>query len=166
MVRLLECAHLQALKFGVHFAISREVVGIGANRRNTQTDPPGRYYICARGCCSLELSTGSLVSVITRNMRIVAGCSHATAMESVLCRAPQDVVVVGAATCREVSLFAAGFAKHASHCAQIVLLQTMQYLISRIENSAIITVTQSLRLLSWNGEPFLGQVTWENAKAA
>jgi thioredoxin reductase (NADPH) len=47
-------AHLQALKFGVRFAISREVIGLeqidGIHRLTFQ----GGIPLCARACCSLR----------------------------------------------------------------------------------------------------------------
>ena len=66
----------------------------------------------------------------------------------------------------QASLFMAGFAKHVHHIVRrSSFSETMsQYLISRIENSAHITVHTESEIVALDGEPFLKRVTWEDAK--
>ena len=160
-------AHLQALKFGVHFAISREVVGVeqidGIHRLTLQ----GGITICARavvvasGAQYRKLSVGNYQKYENRGLYYAA-----TAMESVLCRDQEVVVVGGGNSAGQASLFMAGFAKHVHHIVRrSSFSETMsQYLISRIENSAHITVHTESEIVELDGEPFLKAVTWENAK--
>ena len=160
-------AHLQALKFGVHFAISREVVGVaqidGIHRLTLQ----GGITICARavvvasGAQYRKLSVGNYQKYENRGLYYAA-----TAMESVLCRDQEVVVVGGGNSAGQASLFMAGFAKHVHHIVRrSSFSETMsQYLISRIENSAHITVHTESEIVALDGEPFLKAVTWENAK--
>jgi len=161
-------AHLQALKFGVHFAISREVVGVeqidGIHRLTLQ----GGITICARavivasGAQYRKLSVGNYQKYENRGLYYAA-----TAMESVLCRDQEVVVVGGGNSAGQASLFMAGFAKHVHHIVRrSSFSETMsQYLISRIENSAHITVHTESEIVALDGEPFLKTVTWENAKS-
>ena len=161
-------AHLQALKFGVHFAISREVVGVeqidGIHRLTLQ----GGITICARavvvasGAQYRKLSVGNYQKYENRGLYYAA-----TAMESVLCRDQEVVVVGGGNSAGQASLFMAGFAKHVHHIVRrSSFSETMsQYLISRIENSAHITVHTESEIVALDGEPFLKRVTWENAKS-
>lgn len=161
-------AHLQALKFGVRFAISREVVGVeqidGIHRLTLQ----GGITICARavivasGAQYRKLSVGNYQKYENRGLYYAA-----TAMESVLCRDQEVVVVGGGNSAGQASLFMAGFAKHVHHIVRrSSFSETMsQYLISRIENSAHITVHTESEIVALDGEPFLKRVTWENAKS-
>jgi len=161
-------AHLQALKFGVHFAISREVVGVeqidGIHRLTLQ----GGITICARavvvasGAQYRKLSVGNYQKYENRGLYYAA-----TAMESVLCRDQEVVVVGGGNSAGQASLFMGGFAKHVHHIVRrSSFSETMsQYLISRIENSAHITVHTESEIVALDGEPFLKTVTWENAKS-
>ena len=161
-------AHLQALKFGVHFAISREVIGVeqidGIHRLTLQ----GGITICARavvvasGAQYRKLNVGNYQKYENRGLYYAA-----TAMESVLCRDQEVVVVGGGNSAGQASLFMAGFAKHVHHIVRrSSFSETMsQYLISRIENSAHITVHTESEIVALDGEPFLKRVTWENAKS-
>ena len=160
-------AHLQALKFGVRFAISREVVGVeqidGIHRLTLQ----GGITVCARavvvasGAQYRKLSVGNYQKYENRGLYYAA-----TAMESVLCRDQEVVVVGGGNSAGQASLFMAGFAKHVHHIVRrSSFSETMsQYLISRIENSAHITVHTESEIAALDGEPFLKRVTWKNAK--
>jgi len=161
-------AHLQALKFGVRFAISREVVGVeqidGIHRLTLQ----GGITICARavvvasGAQYRKLSVGNYQKYENRGLYYAA-----TAMESVLCRDQEVIVVGGGNSAGQASLFMSGFAKHVHHIVRgSSFSETMsQYLISRIENSAHITVHTESEIVALDGEPFLKRVTWENAKS-
>ena len=161
-------AHLQALKFGVHFAISREVVGVeqidGIHRLTLQGGISiwARAIVVASGAQYRKLSVGNYQKYENRGLYYAA-----TAMESVLCRDQEVVVVGGGNSAGQASLFMAGFAKHVHHIVRrSSFSETMsQYLISRIENSAHITVHTESEIVALDGEPFLKRVTWENAKS-
>ena len=161
-------AHLQALKFGVHFAISREVIAVeqidGIHRLTLQGGIPiyARAIVAASGAQYRKLSVGNYEKYENRGLYYAA-----TAMESVLCRDQEVVVVGGGNSAGQASLFMAGFAKHVHHIVRrSSFSETMsQYLISRIENSAHITVHTESEIVALDGEPFLKRVTWENAKS-
>ena len=161
-------AHLQALKFGVRFAISREVVGVeqidGIHRLTLQGGISiwARAIVVASGAQYRKLSVGNYQKYENRGLYYAA-----TAMESVLCRDQEVVVVGGGNSAGQASLFMGGFAKHVHHIVRrSSFSETMsQYLISRIENSAHITVHTESEIVALDGEPFLKRVTWENAKS-
>jgi len=161
-------AHLQALKFGVHFAISREVIGVeqidGIHRLTLQGGISiwARAIVVASGAQYRKLSVGNYQKYENRGLYYAA-----TAMESVLCRDQEVVVVGGGNSAGQASLFMGGFAKHVHHIVRrSSFSETMsQYLISRIENSAHITVHTESEIVALDGEPFLKRVTWENAKS-
>ena len=128
--------HLQALKFGVQFAISREVV--------STTQMNGHHQ--------LLLSSGLAVSA--RSVGIASGARYrrldvanyeafdnrglfyaATAMEALLCRDQEIVVVVGGNSAGQASVFFSGVATHVHHIVRGPSLHSSmsQYLISRID---------------------------------
>src|SRR5260370_16457989 len=88
-------AHLQALKFGVHFAISREVITIeqvdGMHKLTLQGGIPvcARAVVVASGAQYRKLDVENYVKYENRGLHYAA-----TAMESVLCR-NQELVIVG-----------------------------------------------------------------------
>src|SRR5580692_9143577 len=161
-------AHLQALKFGVHFAISREVIGVeqidGIHRLTLQGGISiwARAIVVASGAQYRKLSVGNYQKYENRGLYYAA-----TAMESVLCRDQEVVVVGGGNSAGQASLFMSGFARHVHHIVRrSSFSETMsQYLISRIENSAHITLHTESEIVALDGEPFLKKVTWENAKS-
>jgi thioredoxin reductase (NADPH) len=158
-------AQLQALKFGAQFAISREVVGV--NQIN--------------GIHKLALATG--VSICARTVVVASGAQYrrlglkndaryencglyyaATAMESLLCRDQEVIVVGGGNSAGQASMFLSGVAKHVHHIVRGSSLDvTMsQYLISRIKSSARISVYTHSEIVQLEGEPSLSSVTWSN----
>ena len=160
--------HLQALKFGVDFSISREVVSAA------QSD----------GLHRLVLSGGS--AVCTRSVVIASGARYrrlevenqadfenrglyyaATAMESLLCRNVEIVVVGGGNSAGQASVFLSGFAKHVHHLIRGESLESTmsQYLISRIERSPHITLYTQTEIVGLRGEGALELVTWTNRKS-
>jgi thioredoxin reductase (NADPH) len=159
--------HLQALKFGVHFAISRDVVS------TTQAD----------GLHRLMLSNGLIVCA--RSVVIASGARYrhlkvsnhhefenrgiyyaATAMESVLCRDREIIVVGGGNSAGQASVFLSGVAKHVHHIIRGVSLESSmsQYLISRIERSPHITLHTHTEIDRLEGNASLEFVTWTNRK--
>jgi thioredoxin reductase (NADPH) len=158
-------AQLQALKFGVHFAISREVITVeqldGIHKLTLQ----GGHQVCARtvvvasGAQYRKLGVENYLKYENRGLYYAA-----TAMESVLCRDQEVIVVGGGNSAGQASLFLSGIAKHVHHLVRRPsFAETMsQYLISRIENSSHITVHTKSEIVELDGDPSLERVTWAN----
>ena len=158
-------AQLQALKFGVHFAISREVITVeqldGIHKLTLQ----GGHQVCARtvvvasGAQYRKLGVNNYVKYENRGLYYAA-----TAMESVLCRDQEVIVVGGGNSAGQASLFLSGIAKHVHHLVRgPSFAETMsQYLISRVENSSHITVHTKSEIVELDGDPSLERVTWAN----
>jgi thioredoxin reductase (NADPH) len=159
-------AHLQALKFGVHFAISREVIGVeqidGIHRLTLQ----GGISVCARAVVVASGAQYRKLAVENYQKYENRGLYYAaTAMESVLCRDQEVIVVGGGNSAGQASLFLTSFAKHVHHIIRrSSFSETMsQYLIARIESSDHITVHTESEIVALDGDPFLKGVTWEKA---
>jgi thioredoxin reductase (NADPH) len=158
-------AQLQALKFGVHFAISREVITLeqldGIHKLTLQ----GGHQICARtvvvasGAQYRKLGVENYLKYENRGLYYAA-----TAMESVLCRDQEVIIVGGGNSAGQASLFLSGIAKHVHHLVRgPSFAETMsQYLISRVENSSQITVHTKSEIVELDGDPSLERVTWAN----
>ena len=158
-------AQLQALKFGVHFAISREVITVeqldGIHKLTLQ----GGHQICARtvvvasGAQYRKLGVEHYLKYENRGLYYAA-----TAMESELCRDHEVIIVGGGNSAGQASLFLSGIAKHVHHLVRgPSFAETMsQYLISRVENSSHITVHTKSEIVELDGEPSLERVTWAN----
>jgi thioredoxin reductase (NADPH) len=158
-------AHLQALKFGVHFAISREVITIeqvdGIHKLTLQGEIPlcARAVVVASGAQYRKLNVENYVKYENRGLHYAA-----TAMESVLCRNQEVVIVGGGNSAGQASLFLSGIAKHVHHLVRrSSFAETMsQYLISRIENSSHITVYTESEIVALDGDRSLERVSWVN----
>ena len=158
-------AQLQALKFGVHFAISREVITVeqldGIHRLTLQ----GGHQVCARtvvvasGAQYRKLGVENYLKYENRGLYYAA-----TAMESELCRDHEVIIVGGGNSAGQASLFLSGIAKHVHHLVRgPSFAETMsQYLISRVENSSHITVHTKSEIVELDGDPSLERVTWAN----
>lgn len=158
-------AQLQALKFGVQFAISREVNAIeqidGIHKLTLQ----GGIQVCARtvvvasGAQYRKLDLDNYLKYENRGLYYAA-----TAMESVLCRDREVIVVGGGNSAGQASLFLSGIAKHVHHIVRgPSFAESMsQYLISRIENSSHITVYTKSEIVALDGDSSLERVTWVN----
>src|ERR1700723_2184242 len=158
-------AQLQALKFGVHFAISREVITVeqldGIHKLTLQ----GGHQICARtvvvasGAQYRKLSVENYLKYENRGLYYAA-----TAMESVLCRDQEVIIVGGGNSAGQASLFPSGIAKHVYPLVRgPSFAETMsQYLISRVENSSHITLHTKSEIVELDGDPSLERVTWAN----
>jgi thioredoxin reductase (NADPH) len=159
-------AQLQALKFGVHFAISREVITVeqldGIHKLTLQ----GGHQMCARtvvvasGAQYRKLGVENYLKYENRGLYYAA-----TAMESVLCRDQEVIIVGGGNSAGQASLFLSGIAKHVHHLVRgPSFAETMsQYLISRVENSSHITVHTKSEIVELDGDPSLERVTWANS---
>jgi thioredoxin reductase (NADPH) len=158
-------AQLQALKFGVNFAISREVITIeqtdGIHKLTLEDDIQvcARTVVVASGVQYRKLDLEHYVKYENRGLYYAA-----TAMESVLCRDQEVVIVGGGNSAGQASLFLSGIAKHVHHIVRgPSFADTMsQYLISRIENSRHITVYTKSEIIALDGDPSLETVTWVN----
>ena len=146
--RLASRAQLQALKFGVRFAISRDVVTaeqIGGIHKLTLA---GGISVCSRSVVIASGAQYRKLSVENYNRFENHGIYYAaTAMESLLCRDSEVIVVGGGNSAGQAAVFLSGIASHVHHIVRgKSLASTMsQYLISRIENSSHITLYTRLR---------------------
>ena len=109
-------AHLQALKFGVHFSISREIVTTQQIDGLHQLTLSGGMAVCAR---AVVVATGAQYRrLAVKNHRDFENRGvyyAATAMESLLCRQREVVVVGGGNSAGQAAVFLAGSAKHVHH---------------------------------------------------
>ena len=163
--RLASRAQLQALKFGVRFAISREVVSAeqvdGIHRLTLAGGIPvcARAVVIASGARYRTLAVENYARFESRGIYYAA-----TAMESLLCRENEVIVVGGGNSAGQAAVFLSGIAKHVHHIVRgKSLAATMsQYLVSRIENSARITLYTESEIVSLQGQTSLECVTWVN----
>jgi thioredoxin reductase (NADPH) len=160
-------AQLQALKFGVHFAISRETVRVdqtdGIHKLMLAGDIPAyaRAVVVASGAQYRKLSVKNYRQFENRGIYYAA-----TAMESLLCRDEEVIVVGGGNSAGQAAVFLSGIAKHVHHIVRgPSLASTMsQYLISRIEGSSHITLHTDSEIEKLGGNPSLEFVVWVNRK--
>jgi thioredoxin reductase (NADPH) len=158
-------AQLQALKFGVHFAISRETVTVdqtdGVHKLTLAGGIPAyaRSVVVASGAQYRKLSVSNYRQFENRGLYYAA-----TAMESLLCRDEEVIVVGGGNSAGQAAVFLSGIAKHVHHIVRgQSLASTMsQYLISRIENSSHITLYIDSVIEKLEGNSSLESVTWSN----
>ena len=160
-------SHLQALKFGVHFAISREIVTAQQIDGIHKLTLAGGKTVCSR---SVVIATGAQyrrLSVQNHADFENRGLYYAaTAMESLLCREREIIVVGGGNSAGQAALYLSGAAKHVHHIIRGPSLgSTMsQYLISRIERSPHITLYADTEIEKLEGATTLEFVTWTNRK--
>ncbi|HEY1215084.1 MAG TPA: FAD-dependent oxidoreductase, partial [Bryobacteraceae bacterium] len=158
-------AQFQALKFGVHFAISRETV--------TVKTMDGLHYLTLVG--GTEVRARAMVVASGAQYRKLEIRNHgryenrglfyaATPMESQLCRDKDIIVVGGGNSAGQASIFLSAFARHVYHIVRSSSLEMSmsRYLISRIESSSRITLCTNCEIVSLDGEPTLESVTWQN----
>jgi thioredoxin reductase (NADPH) len=159
--------HLQALKFGVHFAISREIVtaqqidGIHRLTLAGGKTVSSRSVVIATGAQYRRLSVQNHVDFENRGLYYAA-----TVMESLLCREREIIVVGGGNSAGQAALYLSGAANHVHHIVRGPSLgSTMsQYLISRIERSPHITLYTDTEIEKLEGASTLEFVTWTNRK--
>jgi thioredoxin reductase (NADPH) len=160
-------AQLQALKFGVQFAISRETITVdqsdGVHKLMLAGGIPvyARSVVVASGAQYRKLSVNNYRQFENRGLYYAA-----TAMESLLCRDREVIVVGGGNSAGQAAMFLSGIAKHVHHIVRgQSLASTMsQYLISRIESSAHITLYTDSEIEKLEGISSLESVTWNNHK--
>jgi thioredoxin reductase (NADPH) len=159
--------HLQALKFGVHFAISRDVVSTAQVDGLHRLILAGGAAVCAR---SVVIASGARYRQLNvKNQEDFENRGFyyaATAMESLLCRERDIVVVGGGNSAGQASIFLSGVARHVHHIIRGASLESTmsQYLISRIERSSHITLYTDTEISELEGKAALEFVTWVNRK--
>ncbi len=160
--------HLQALKFGVRFAISRDVISSEHVDGLHRLILAGGAAVCAR---SVVIASGARYRKLNlKNQEYFENRGlyyAATAMESLLCRERDIIVIGGGNSAGQASIFLSSVARHVHHIIRGSSLErTMsQYLISRIERSPRITVYTETEIDKLEGKDALEFVTWTNRKA-
>jgi thioredoxin reductase (NADPH) len=165
--RLASRAQLQALKFGVRFAISREVVTAEQIDGIHKLTLAGGIPVCARAVVVASGAQYRKLSVENYSQFENRGIYYAaTAMESLLCRDNEVIVVGGGNSAGQAAVFLSGIAKHVHHIVRGPSLASSmsQYLISRIESSAHITLYPNSEIETLEGESSLKSVTWVDRK--
>jgi len=166
--RLASRAQLQALKFGVRFAISREVVTAEQVDGIHKLTLAGGLTVCARSVVIASGAQYRKLSVKDYGRFENHGIYYAaTAMESLLCREKEVIVVGGGNSAGQAAVFLSGIAKHVHHIVRgKSLAATMsQYLVSRIESSSHITLYTDSEIVRLEGESSLESVGWVNRKS-
>jgi thioredoxin reductase (NADPH) len=165
--RLANRAFVQALKFGVRFAVSRDALRIeryGDVHKITLEDDISlcsRAVVIATGVQYRKLPLENFESFENQGIYYAA-----TGMETAYCRDKEVVVVGGGNSAGQAALF---LAQTAAHVYIMVrgksLAATMsQYLLSRIEQSRRITVLTETEIVSLEGRSHLEEVTWVNRR--
>jgi thioredoxin reductase (NADPH) len=165
--RLASRAQLQALKFGVRFAISREVVTAEQIDGIHKLTLAGGIPVCSRSVVVASGAQYRRLAVENYSQFENRGIYYAaTAMESLLCRENEVIVVGGGNSAGQAAVFLSGIAKHVHHIVRgKSLAATMsQYLISRIESSARITLYTQSEIVKLEGASSLECVTWVNRR--
>ena len=161
--RLSSRAQLQALKFGVRFAISRETVTAEQVEGIHKLTLAGGISLCARavvvasGAMYRKLSVANYAQYENRGIYYAA-----TAMESLLWWENEVIVVGGGNSAGQAAVFLSGIAKHVHHIVRGPSLASSmsQYLISRIENSSHITLYPNSEIETLEGASALERVAW------
>ncbi len=165
--RLAQRAWLQALKFGVRFAVSRDAVAI--ERRSDVhkitleegTSFCSRAVIIATGAQYRKLQLDNFEKFENQGIYYAA-----TAMERPFCHQKEVVVVGGGNSAGQAALY---LSQTASHVYLMIrgkaLSDTMsQYLLSRIENSPRISILTETEIETLEGRSRLEQVAWVNRR--
>ncbi len=163
--RLASRAQLQALKFGVRFAISRETITAEQVEGIHRLTLAGGISVCARAVVVASGAQYRKLSVQNYSQYENRGIYYAaTAMESLLCRENEVIVVGGGNSAGQAAVFLSGIARHVHHIVRGPSLASSmsQYLISRIESSSHITLYPHSEIETLEGESKLECVTWVN----
>ena len=120
-----------------------------------------RAVVVASGAQYRKLSVSNYRQYENRGLYYAA-----TAMESLLCRDREVIVVGGGNSAGQAAVFLSGIAKHVHHVVRgQSLASTMsQYLISRIESSSHITLYTDSEIEELEGVASLKRVTWVNRR--
>ncbi len=165
--RLANRAFVQALKFGVRFAVSREALTLEFDQDAHRITLEEDISLCSR---AVVIATGAQYRKLPlenfdkfENQGIYYA---ATGMETAYCHDKEVVVVGGGNSAGQAALF---LAQTAAHVYIMVrgksLAATMsQYLLSRIEESRHITILTETEIVSLEGRTHLEHVTWMNRR--
>jgi thioredoxin reductase (NADPH) len=162
-------ALMQALKFGVEFAIARAVVSVIQEEGIHKLVLAGGHRICTRSVIAATGAQYRSLAVKNHSDYENRGLYYsATPMEALLCRNKEVIVVGGGNSAGQAALFLSGIAKHVHHIVRGDSLgATMsQYLISRIERSRRITVYTKSEITALAGEASLKRVIWQDKKSS
>lgn len=165
--RLASRAHLQALKFGVRFAISRQAITAeqvsGIHKLTLAGGIPvcSRAVVVASGAQYRKLSVENYTEYESRGIYYAA-----TSMEGALCRDKEVIVVGGGNSAGQAAVFLSGIAKHVHYVVRGKSLATTmsQYLISRIESSSHITLYTGSEIVGLEGDKGLEWTTWTDRR--
>jgi thioredoxin reductase (NADPH) len=163
--RLASRAQLQALKFGVRFAISRETITAEQVEGIHKLTLAGGISVCARAVVVASGAQYRKLAVANYSQYENRGIYYAaTAMESLLCRDNEVIVVGGGNSAGQAAVFLSGVAKHVHHIVRGPSLASSmsQYLISRIESSSHITLYPNSEIEELEGLTALERVAWIN----
>jgi thioredoxin reductase (NADPH) len=161
--RLASRAQLQALKFGVRFAISRETITAEQVDGIHKLTLAGGISVCARAVVVASGAQYRKLAVANYSQYENRGIYYAaTAMESLLCRENEVIVVGGGNSAGQAAVFLSGIAKHVHHIVRGPSLASSmsQYLISRIESSSHITLYPNSEIEELVGLTALERVAW------
>lgn len=159
-------AHFQALKFGVHFAISRETIAMESFDGIHRLILAGGAKVSAR---AIVVATGAQYrKLMATNHERYENCGlfyAATPMETLHCWEKDVIVVGGGNSAGQASVFLSGIARHVHHIVRgpSVASSMSRYLISRIENSSRITLCTNCEIVEFEGDHELRYVTWVNS---
>ena len=159
--------HLQALKFGVHFAISREIVTAQQVDGIHRLELAGGMTACSRAVVIASGAQYRKLSLQNHAHYENQGLYYAaTAMESLLCGDQEIIVVGGGNSAGQAVAYLSGTAKHVHHIIRgpSLVSSMSQYLISRIERSPRVTLYTDTEIEKLEGDSALQFVTWTNRK--
>ena len=156
-------AQVQAQKFGAKLAIARDVVALDQLSGIHQLTLAGgktvrsRAVVIATGAQYRKLSVEDFERFEGQGIQYAA-----TAMEANLCRDQEVAVIGGGNSAGQAAVFLASIASHVHLVIRRGSLEdTMsQYLISRIEKSAHITLHRNTEIERLEGDSVLRCVTW------
>lgn len=163
--RLANRAFVQALKFGVGFAVSREAVTVECYSDVHKITLEEGISLCSK---AVVIATGAQYRKLPlenfekfENQGIYYA---ATGMETAFCRDKEVVVVGGGNSAGQAALF---LSQTATHVYLMIrgksLAATMsEYLLARIEQSRRITILRETEIVLLEGGSHLEQVTWAN----
>ena len=160
-------AQVQAQKFGARLAISRDVVAIDPDEDVHHLTLAGGSTVRSR---AVVIATGAQYRKLTvPNYTRFEGQGvqyAATAMEAALCRNQEVAVVGGGNSAGQAAIFLSAAAKHVHLLIRgASLADTMSsYLITRIEQSAHITLHRYTEIERLEGDVSLECVTWIDRK--
>ncbi len=159
--------HLQALKFGVRFAISRDVISTAQVDGAHRLILAGGGAVCARSVVIASGARYRKLNVKNQEDFENRGLYYAaTAMESLLCHERDIIVIGGGNSAGQASIFLSSVARHVHHIIRGASLESTmsQYLITRIERSPRITLYTETEIDRLEGKAALEFITWTNRK--